>query len=178
MHLELAKWVWKNLLNPQDVVIDATCGNGKDTLYLAELSCIVYSLDIQRQALQKAKILTKNFNITFLEMSHEDLSRLVLPNLPKLIVYNLGYLPGGDKTITTKTSTTLASIESALQMTEAISITCYPGHEEGKKETDAVLQFVSKLPAQWKVTHHHQLNREKAPCFIHMIKAAANDPPP
>lgn len=174
MHLELAKWVWKNLLMPQDLVIDATCGNGKDTLFLAELGCIVYSLDIQPAALQKAKDLTKNFNVTFLEMSHEDLSRLVLPKAPKLIVYNLGYLPGGDKTITTKTETTLSSIESALQISDAISITCYPGHVEGKKETDAVFQFVSKLK-EWKVACYSQLNRQTSPCFLHMVKAAANN---
>ena len=60
-----------------------------------------------------------------------------MASTPKLIVYNLGYLPGSDKLLTTKTSSTLLSVEKALSLIApngAISITCYPGHEEGKKE--------------------------------------------
>ena len=164
MHLQLSKWYWKNHLKEGDVAIDATCGNGHDTLFLANLGLsALFSLDIQ-------PVDIKDLNTNFLQMSHEDLSLVPTSKPPRLIVYNLGYLPGGDKSITTKTETTLASIQSAMDILAkdgAISITCYPGHEEGMRETKAVLDLVSKLPPKvWAVTHHLRPNRPTSPSLL------------
>ncbi len=158
-HLEQAYTYWKSLLKPDDIVIDATCGNGKDTLRLAELvpDGHVYSLDIQEVALENARKLIPFSNVTFLHQSHEEFP----PVSVKLIVYNLGYLPGGNKKITTMTNTTLKSISKAMEISEALCITFYPGHPEGLLEQEAVL----KLDFQkWIITFHQW--RENSPTLL------------
>ena len=177
-HLDLAKWYWKRQIAPGDTAVDATCGNGYDTLFLAQLPLsYLYALDIQPAALEKTRnLLAFHLNeeallrVILHQMSHEDLRKVPCSPPPKLIVYNLGYLPGGDKSITTQTESTLASISSALSILAengALSITCYPGHEEGKKEEDAILELASSLPSsQWEVRHHRWLNRPRSPNLL------------
>ena len=176
-HLDLAKWYWQRQIAPGDTAIDATCGNGHDTLFLAQLPLsFLLALDIQPAAIEKTRsLLALHLNdeelkrVSLREMSHDDLMKIACPP-PKLVVYNLGYLPGGDKSITTKTPSTMTSIASALSIlgeNGAISITCYPGHEEGKKEEDALLEFAGTLPSnQWEVRHHRWLNRLRSPNLI------------
>jgi len=177
-HLNQAKLFWKGHLAPGDTAIDATCGNGRDTLFLAQLPLLaLFSLDIQLEAIEKTRnLLTEQLNemelqrVCLCQMSHADLRSVPCAERPRLIVYNLGYLPGGDKSITTKTESTLASIESALSIlgdSGAVSITCYPGHDEGKKEEEALLDFVSALPSNaWEVRHHRWLNRPSSPNLL------------
>ena len=73
-----------------DVAIDATCGNGHDTLFLSQLvgeTGKIYSYDIQLAALESAKILNANQNnITFIHQSHEFLEL----NDAKAVVFNFG----------------------------------------------------------------------------------------
>jgi SAM-dependent methyltransferase len=169
-HLDQAFIYWKNLLKSTDSVIDATCGNGKDALRLAELvpQGHVYAIDIQEAALNKAKELIPNSNISYHLQSHADLPQIGV----KLIVYNLGYLPGGNKNLTTMTSSTLASLEQAVQripIEGALSITCYPGHEEGAQEEQAVKGWVKDLdPQKWSIIFHEW--RKKSPTLFFVIK--------
>jgi trans-aconitate methyltransferase len=152
-HLELARKLWKDLLKPHDTAIDATCGNGKDTQILLELlpQGRVVALDIQKEALAKCKEIILSDRVTFLHQSHGNLPKI---KGVKLVVYNLGYLPGGDKQLTTMTETTLQSVVGALALISpggALSIMCYPGHEEGAKEEQKLLQWAEALdPTQWK----------------------------
>lgn len=169
-HLTLAKNYWKGHLKPSDLAIDATCGNGHDTLFLSEI-CHVIGLDIQNQAISSTEALMQRHEKKAIlhRMSHDQIDTLPLPHPPRLIVYNLGYLPHGDKSIVTKTETTLESVKKSLEILApdgAISITCYPGHEEGEREEKALIGFVERLPAQWSVCLHKWLNRPKAPSLI------------
>ncbi|MBM3184235.1 MAG: methyltransferase domain-containing protein [Chlamydiae bacterium] len=178
-HLTLAKDYWKTLLFPEDVAIDATCGNGHDTLFLAKQGIsYLLGIDVQVDAVNATKVLLKE-NLSEKELehvqvvlgSHENLEKYPIPQLPKLIVYNLGYLPKGDKLLTTKTESTLQSLSSALKILDpkgAISITCYPGHMEGQKEEEALLQFVKALPhKEWEVCFHKWPNKPPlSPSFL------------
>jgi hypothetical protein len=152
LHLEFAKKYWTKQVRPGDCIIDATCGNGHDTLFLCSLlqgQGELIAIDIQETALENTA-----FRLQTLSLELQTTVRLVkgchatLPKTsksPHLIVYNLGYLPGGDKSATTRTETTLESIQCALHILGtqgAISIMCYPGHEEGRKETQQVLSFL------------------------------------
>ncbi len=177
-HISLAHKYWKELLSPQDRAIDATCGNGHDTLFLAGILKLgkIYALDIQEKALKNAlDLLKKNNifldNIFLINRSHEDFSAM---HEIKLIVYNLGYLPGGDKAITTKAGSTLKSIQNGLDLVlvgGALSITTYSGHPEGEKEEESILQMLSSLdPKKYAVCLHRWLNRKKAPCLIWIKK--------
>jgi SAM-dependent methyltransferase len=169
-HLDQAHLYWKNLLKPDDQVIDATCGNGKDALRLAELvpEGHVYAIDIQEIALQKAKELIPYSNISYLLHSHVELPSGQF----KLIVYNLGYLPGGNKDLTTLTGTTLESLGKAAQLIPiggALSITCYPGHPEGALEEEAVRGWVASLDSKnWLIAHHFW--RAKSPTLFFITK--------
>ncbi len=194
-HLELAKLLWERQLALGDTAIDATCGNGQDTLFLAKLPLsALFALDIQLAGLEKTRKLLEGQltgeelrRVHLCHMPHDDLRKV--PQMPmasalRLIVYNLGYLPGGDKSITTKTESTLASIDSALSIlgdAGAVSITCYPGHDEGKKEEEAVLEMALSLPSdRWEVRHHRWLNRHRSPSLLWIrskgLKAAGPHP--
>jgi hypothetical protein len=160
-----------------DYVIDATCGRGKDTLFLARQALTpesgrVVSMDIQQVALDSAKeLLNKeipepsiNKRIELIKMSHEQIESYITPSL-KLITYNLGYLPGGDKSIVTQTSSTMKSLRSAthiLPIGSWISITCYPGHSEGSKEEKDILEWIKTLPVDhWTVFMNSWPNNTK-----------------
>lgn len=182
-HLNLAKKYWKALLSPRDLVVDATCGNGQDTLYLSHLvpEGIVFSFDIQQEALSNAELLLKSHlppeqlqRVFLVLQSHAKWEAISFPFPPKLIVYNLGYLPGGDKQITTKTVTTLESIKKGLSLLDskgALSITCYPGHPEGALEEKEILDFFSSLPFKdWMICHHRFINRSNAPSLFWVSK--------
>ena len=173
-HLALAKKYWKDLLQTErSIAIDATCGNGHDTLFLAGI-CSVIGLDIQSQAIQNTEILLQKHHkkATLYPLSHEFIDSLPLPYPPRLIVYNLGYLPHGDKSLTTQTETTLASVKKSLAMLcegGALSITCYPGHEEGAKEEKALAEWIAQLP--WAIVHHRWPERLRAPSLIWVLKS-------
>jgi SAM-dependent methyltransferase len=174
-HLDLAHQFWARILSPDAWAIDATCGNGQDTLKLAKLCAGVIGIDVQEEALAKTKELiyqenTLNAPISLFCQSHATFPDIAYTKPIQLIVYNLGYLPGGNKTKTTEVGSTLQSVEAALQLLQpqgAISITCYPGHAEGALEESALLQLCARLaPSLWCVTFHRFLNRKLSPSLL------------
>jgi hypothetical protein len=176
-HLLLAKNYWHSHLKPHDFVIDMTCGNGHDTQFLLDLlpAGAVFSLDIQECALMKARELVGDVTqVKFIHQSHSEPISLTLPSPPSLIVYNLGYLPGGDKAITTQSKTTIESLNIAVEILGekgALSITCYPGHEEGLRESQEILTWAKNLePSKWHVCHHQWINRNRSPSLLWIVK--------
>jgi Putative rRNA methylase len=184
-HLHLAHLYWKSLVNPGDTVVDATCGKGRDTLVLARLTLNsdiegrVLAIDLQPQAIAA----TRNYltaalsekclaHVHLIQGCHSTFPQTLTPESIKLIVYNLGYLPGGSKMITTRGETTLLSLASAIPLIQAggaISVMCYPGHTEGKREAQMVQQFASTLePSEWSCYHHHWANRSLSPSLMLM----------
>lgn len=164
-HLSIAHLLWKELLQEGDTAIDATLGTGQDASFLVKelvqkKKGFLYGFDIQYQALEQTKAKLhlseeEEKRVKLLCTSHEFFPEEILPGKVKLIVYNLGYLPGGDKEITTKLSSTCSSIESAKNLLApggALSITCYPGHPEGMRESKAVEQLLQSLPPSWNLT--------------------------
>lgn len=180
-HLQLAHQYWQQNLAPGESAIDATCGNGHDTLKLCQLalnetSGHIYGFDIQESALKTTSLrLTENLapslvkRVTLINRCHSDLT---LSNAEpiKLIVYNLGYLPGSDKNLVTRVHTTLQSLQRATELLAPgglITITCYPGHPEGALEEEALLEFAAKLPQdRWNCCHHRWINRQQPPSLL------------
>ncbi len=168
-HLDLAHQIWAKAAEAGDWAIDSTCGNGHDTLFLAQHYEGIIGLDIQEKALENTRNLVNgNERVHLFCQSHETFPDLAKPI--KLIVYNLGYLPGGDKTLTTQVQSTLTSISNALNLIVPgglVSITCYPGHPEGQREEEAILVLCEGLsPAKWGVSFHSWRNRSKAPSLV------------
>ncbi len=183
-HIDLAHFFWKRLIKKGDLVVDATLGNGLDFLQLSKLlfpskKSLLYGMDIQEKALENSKLLMKTEKIDpkqlfFINSSHEDFS--FLSRKPRLIVYNLGYLPGSDKTVTTKTKTTLKSVQEGLLCLEeggALSIMLYPGHKEGNKEKQTLLDFCRKLPLSFSAAQYEFLQNPLAPSFLWIQKRSA-----
>lgn len=130
--------------------VDATCGNGHDTLWLAERFGKVYGFDIQKSAIEAtaARIEAAGLeNVELIHDSHEKMAAYV-EERPKVIVFNLGYLPGGDKSIITESDSTLKALNSALELLSVdglLSITMYQGHCEGYRERLKVLEWARTL---------------------------------
>lgn len=171
-HLSLAHALWKGIIAPGDLAIDATAGNGHDSLVLASLGATLYVLDIQKKALETTEERLASYkNVLYFLQSHATFPPL--PKPPKLIIYNLGYLPGGDKTLTTTLKSTLESLTLATHLLAPqgmITLMCYSGHPEGAKEEAALLLFTSFLEG-WDVTHHKWLKHPHAPSLLVLKKS-------
>ena len=148
----------KNFLIPHikkgGVAVDFTMGNGHDTLWLSNAvgeEGKVYAFDIQPQALISShKLLTESGapkNYTLILDSHSNVMDYVEEKIC-IGMFNLGFLPGSDKSITTKRDTTMIAIEAAIDLLDAdgaLLIAVYPGHEEGTIEGQLIDEMLSKL---------------------------------
>lgn len=157
------------------IAVDATLGNGNDTDFLNNHFDKVYAFDIQKSAVDNYGLKGQK-NVVLINNSHELLKEYIKESV-EVLVYNLGFLPGGDKQITTKSDSTIKSIKAALDLLNpggAILIAAYPGHEEGKKEAEEIMTFAAELPKNiYGVMLHSFLNREKAPMLIVIEKNEA-----
>lgn len=173
--LEMAHDFLAQVITPEDIVVDATMGNGHDTLFLAKLAKQVYAFDIQEQALEKTSQRIQEAGLTNVDLilqGHETVDQFVTE--VKAAIFNLGYLPSADKSIITQPQTTLEALEKLCQMIVKggrIAIMIYYGHEGGDIERDAVLDFVSQLPQQeYTATIYRTLNQINNPPFLVMIE--------
>lgn len=163
---ELAHFLLRQKLKSGDFVVDATVGNGHDTLFLAErvgTAGRVLGFDIQKAALTQAAHLVGLLpQVTLVHAGHETLSEhFAADEEVAAVMFNLGYLPGGPKEIITRAETTLAALEQALAHIREgglITITLYCGHEGGESEAEAVRSFLQKQPAVFEVNRHVRLN--------------------
>lgn len=165
--------ILKELIAPDDLCIDATCGNGFDTLFLAKLlpKGTVYAFDIQETALLRTKDkLSKEGlldRVHLIHASHETFPETIRARTVKAIVYNLGYLPGSDKKVATQKESTLKSVENALNLLKSDGVLClmlYTGHREGFEEAAELKQWAEKLPSnRYHVLHVHAMNRNLCP---------------
>jgi len=143
-------------LNFGDVVIDATAGNGHDTLWLANAvksQGQVYAFDIQKEAIEMTRHKLEKAgcceHVTLIHECHSRIHKVIPKNkLAKAIVFNLGYLPKGEKSLITQSKTTIKALESSLTLLQPegmLSIVAYPGHPGGKEETQALLDWYGNI---------------------------------
>ncbi len=148
----------RDILRPGDIAIDATVGNGHDTLFLAEQvgpSGHVYGFDIQQAAiastLEKLRQTPLPDRLTLIHVSHAEMSNKIPAHHHgkiRVIMFNLGYLPGGDKSIITLADSTLSALTTAgriLAVNGIITLLAYPGHQGGDIETDQVKNWCAQL---------------------------------
>jgi hypothetical protein len=181
-HLSFAHACWRRLVQPGDIVVDATLGNGQDAAVLGAL-CLegstgaLWGLDVQQAAIDASQeTLRQRLTPTQMEQvhlelrSHETFPEELQPGSVRLFVYNLGYLPGGDPMLITQSETTIQSLQAACALLTPggmISCTCYPGHPGGEREEAAVVSFASSLPRRfWTVQHIRWLNRRRGPSLV------------
>lgn len=157
---ELIRFHFGSTAMPLSLAVDATCGNGHDTLFLAKLGFKnIVGFDIQTEAITSTK---KRLgaagieNIRLIHASHENIGKYVDQKI-NCVMFNLGYLPSADKSITTKTTTTLAALKFCLTVLSEdglISVMCYPGHPAGLEESNAIQKWLISLDDCWNVSTH------------------------
>ena len=146
--LQLAKDRLAQNANPQGTYIDFTMGRGRDTLFLCGLAPEgrVYAFDIQPSAIdQTAALLSQNdiHNATLILDSHDRFADYV-PGEIDGGLFNLGFLPGGDRGVTTQRGSTVAAVKQAMQALKrggALGVAVYPGHEEGRLEGETLQSY-------------------------------------
>ncbi len=151
---DLSKFFIKQVVCPEDNVIDATAGNGHDTIFLAKLLSNkgkVFSFDIQKQAIEKTKEKLESQNlshkVSLLHTGHQEITKHVKEKI-SAAMFNLGYLPGGNHSITTRGSTTISAIKQSMCLLKPggiVSICVYHGHPEGKEELEEILAYTKSI---------------------------------
>ncbi|TFJ43895.1 16S rRNA (cytosine(1402)-N(4))-methyltransferase [Carnobacterium divergens] len=172
----------KEVVTTGDKVVDATVGNGGDTVLLATLvgdSGVVYGFDIQKQAIEttKQKLLLTGLSqqVQLFQQGHETVAD-VLPKNEEIsaAIFNLGYLPQSDKSIITKGETTLIAIQSLLPHLRKggrLILVVYYGHDGGLTEKEAVLEYVTTLPQEeCNVLRYEFINQKNDPPFVIAIE--------
>ena len=174
----LAREVILQTVRPGDTVVDATMGNGHDTLMLCEAvgsGGRVYAFDVQAQAVEETAKRLREQGVAdraeLIHAGHEQMADYVKEPV-RAVMFNLGWLPGGDHGVTTRWETTRRAVESALELLQPMGvlvICAYPGHAEGEREKNELTAFLSGLSnRQFNVLHQRFLNAaEGAPeCFV------------
>lgn len=153
--VDISRFIIMNKVKLGDCVVDATMGNGNDTLVLAKAvgkTGKVYGFEIQQVAIDKTRALLEQNDLSdrvkIIHDGHENVDLHVVEGID-LILFNLGYLPGGDKAIATNGTMTIAAIQKSLDLLNQyglIIVVIYPGHVEGLNEKKEILNFTSQLP--------------------------------
>lgn len=156
---EQAQTLVRAVIQPGETAIDATAGNGHDTCLLAEAvghKGRVFAFDVQPDALKRtaARLADVGYsNVTLLHRSHQEMKDAVPDTCHGsvgAVMFNLGYLPGGDHSVTTSTESSLTAISVALRLVRSggiITVLAYPGHAGGDDEAGSVRQLLEELPA-------------------------------
>ncbi|CAN6359524.1 unnamed protein product [Urochloa humidicola] len=186
---EVAHAVWRSIVHKGDTVVDATCGNGNDTLALLQMVADekgqgrVYGMDIQDSAIESTssflKMAVDDYHqrdlVKLFPVCHSRMEEIVPKDATvRLVAFNLGYLPGGDKTLITVPRTTELALQAASRILSSgglISVLVYIGHPGGRDELDVVESFASSLPIDtWASCKLQMVNRPVAPVLILLNK--------
>lgn len=176
--LSIAHDLVRDALKTGDIAIDATVGNGNDTLFLLQQvqpSGKVFGFDIQQAALDSTRtklcqVETEDCLILF-RCSHAEMAeKIPLKYHGKIsaCMFNLGYLPGGNKGVTTQPESTHAALETATRLlthSGLITVVAYPGHPGGNLETEQLQDWCTQLnPDQFEVnTIFSEVHHKSAP---------------
>lgn len=156
-----------------DTVVDATAGNGKDTVALAEAVGAkgrVAAFDIQEDALKTTEKLLEQYDLqkqcVLINDSHENMDKYISEEA-SAVIFNFGYLPGGSKALTTKAASSLKAIEKGLKLIKKggiMTLVVYSGHEEGREEKAEILKFAASLPPkEFHVAYTSMINQGGSP---------------
>lgn len=144
--LHLNHTLIKSLIHSESIVLDMTLGHGNDSLSIAPFVKHIYAFDIQESAILSAQTKLSEFtHITYIHDSFTHFTHYV--DTFDLAIFNLGYLPKGDKSITTLKADTLLTIEMIIQKysSATIVVMSYLGHDEGLQEFHALESYFHTL---------------------------------
>ncbi len=153
---DLLHTILRGQIHEGDIAIDATAGNGHDTLFLAREvgdNGRIVAFDIQDAATSATRRKLEGENLAHRVSlhcaSHCGIASHAEPGSVRVIIFNLGYLPGADRKIATETAGTLEALGASVPLLQPggiLAAVCYPGHAEGAVESEAVENFFHSLP--------------------------------
>lgn len=161
-----------------DIVIDFTVGNGYDTLFLSKLCSngIVFGFDIQENAIKNTNTLLKKHKVNNVKLildSHSNIEKYV-KNKINGGIFNLGYLPNGNKNIITTVNTTKIALQKAvslLKLNGIIVVVCYTGHKGGLKEATEIKKHLTTLDNKtFSVLCYEFINKNNCPFILAVTK--------
>ena len=176
-----------------ELLVDATMGNGHDTLFLASLaygrgaSCHVHAFDVQEKALERTASRLAAAGLTgqaVLHLAGHEVAADILaaskaessPPCLRAAMFNLGFLPAADRSIVTRAENTLAALRGLLPLLlpgGVVSIQMYAGHAHGDEETEAVIRFLAELPEDmWKGSLYQICNKRRNPEYLGLVTYA------
>ena len=167
-------------LKVSNCIFDATAGNGNDTIFLAENSpdkAKIYAFDIQQSALDATKLKLQEHafleKVSLVLASHDKIAEYIKDNID-IAIFNLGYLPGGDHTITTVAETTIAALEKTITLLNVngiIAITAYTGHDAGAIEYSQLVTLLMNLPVRnFTVGCYSMINHAKTSPVLYLVE--------
>ncbi len=176
----IAKEIMVKKIKLGNVVVDATVGNGHDTILLAELvgqEGKVYGFDIQETAInntnQKIAENSLTERVYLIKDSHENIDQYI-SELVDLVIFNLGYLPGGSHDIVTKAESTVIALEKSLELLKdngMLLITTYVGHNEGKIEDKRIKEYLLSLnQKKFNVLKYEFINQINNPPILYCVE--------
>ena len=153
--------------------VDATMGNGQDTLWLCERvgeMGRVYAFDVQQEAVERTRERLEAAGVADRAVlnciGHQHMAGVV-PEKVDVVMFNLGWLPGAQHAVTTRTETTLMAVNAALDILKPdgiMTICVYPGHEEGRRELEALTRWAEELdPRQYDAMLRRYMNQPNDP---------------
>lgn len=180
--LNFSHTLLQEIIHENDIVVDATMGNGNDTVFLANLvgeNGHVYAFDIQEKAIENTKITLNEQDLlqrtSLLNQGHETIDYVIPQNVPiKAAIFNLGYLPKSDKKVITKSETTIQALTQLLPLLAPkgrIILVVYFGHDGGREELEAVQNFCLSLPQkEYNVLAYQFINQKNNPPILYCIE--------
>lgn len=182
--LAFAHAILDSSVRPGDIVIDATAGRGHDTVKLCGLvgpQGQVFSVDIQEDAIASTRQAVAaefgNHHVSFVCDDHRKLVAIIPENVHghvSAICYNLGYLPGSDKTVITTALSTIESLNAATSLLAPggiITVVIYSGHDGGQQEMEAVLSWGQDLSQElYTVYSYSIINQINRPPMLMVVQ--------
>jgi predicted methyltransferase len=182
--LPFARGLLQKAVEEGGSAVDATMGNGHDTLFLANLvgeTGTVFSFDIQPEAISSTSARLEQSGlddrVKLFQKGHELVSSCIPARFHGKIhaaIFNLGYLPGSDKSVITRPGTTISAVEQLFAMLKPggiIVLVVYHGHDGGEEERDGLLKFAGRLDQkQAHVLQYGFINQKNNPPFIVAIE--------
>ena len=164
-----------------DTVIDATCGKGRDTLFLSTLVGAegrVLAFDIQETAVNLTKaLLAENGrqNVDVILDSHENMDKYVKNCSVDGIMFNFGWLPGGDHDIFSTGDTSVKAIGKGLELLKPggiMSLCIYYGRNNGYAERDKIFEYIKTIDQEQYtvITAEFSNRRGEPPIPVFIIK--------
>ena len=175
--VQLAQTLIRSRVSQGETVIDGTAGNGHDTVFLAELvggDGKVLAFDIQEAAVDSTRQKTEHFKqVEVYHDGHENIRHYPNGEI-KAAMFNLGYLPGGDKKVITRPATTISALEflsENLTRMGIITVVVYSGHVGGTEESTAIREWCEKLDQdRFTVISYGFINQRNSPPSVLAIE--------